>query len=237
MCSAVASRARERSSTSSSSASGAVLGTRRAARSAAVRSAGAAAGGRRGPVPVRRFGPALGGGGEDVGPRDAPVATGADDAVRGQPVLVEEPPHDRRQHGAGAAGRPGSGAVACRCRDGRRGRASVAPEVAGSSARTTAASTLAGSAASRVERLVGGRGHDRDRGADRDGVALGDEDRPHEPGHGRRHLGVHLLGGHLEECLVDLDRVADLLAPRRDGPLGDGLTELGHRDLLHRSEP
>src|SRR6185503_8852613 len=48
---------------------------------------------------------------------------------------------------------------------------------------------------------------------------------------GRRNLGVHLVRGDLEERLVPLDRVADLLEPLGQRPLGDGLTHLGHHDV------
>ena len=46
-------------------------------------------------------------------------------------------------------------------------------------------------------------------------------------------LGVHLVGGDLEQRLVALDLVADLLHPLGDGPLGDGLAHLGHDDVGH----
>jgi hypothetical protein len=41
-------------------------------------------------------------------------------------------------------------------------------------------------------------------------------------------LGVDLVGRHLEQRLVDGDRVADLLEPAGDRPLGDGLTQGRH---------
>ena len=46
-----------------------------------------------------------------------------------------------------------------------------------------------------------------------------------------RDLGVHLVRGYLEDRFVTLDRVADLLHPARNGPLGDGLAHLGHDDV------
>ena len=44
------------------------------------------------------------------------------------------------------------------------------------------------------------------RSADLDRLVLGDRDLQQRPGHRRRHLGVHLVGGDLEQRLVDLDR-------------------------------
>ena len=70
--------------------------------------------------------------------------------------------------------------------------------------------------------------------ADVDGVTLLHQDLAQQPGRRRRHLGVDLVGRDLEEELVLGDLVAHLLEPAGDGPVGDGLTELGHRDLCHR---
>ena len=47
-------------------------------------------------------------------------------------------------------------------------------------------------------------------------------------------LRVDLVGGDFEEQLVALHPISDLLEPFRDGSLGDGLTELGHRDVRHQ---
>src|SRR3712207_9087942 len=44
----------------------------------------------------------------------------------------------------------------------------------------------------------------------------------------RSDLGVDLVGRHLEQGLVDGDRVADLLEPTGDGSLGDALAERRH---------
>ena len=49
-------------------------------------------------------------------------------------------------------------------------------------------------------------------------------------GDGRGDLGVDLVGGDLEQRLVDLDLVALGLEPAGDGALGDGLAQRGHRD-------
>ena len=64
----------------------------------------------------------------------------------------------------------------------------------------------------------------------RDGLVLLNQDLLQRAGHRGRDLGVDLVGGDLEERLIDLDRVADLLEPPGDGALGDALAELGHRD-------
>src|SRR6185503_17925119 len=96
---------------------------------------------RGGAMPVGGGGVSLGGGREDVGPRDPPVATRADDGVLGEAVLVEESPHDRRLRRGRAGGRAGVDAAGADAD-------AAEPATAGSSARATAASTLAGSASS-----------------------------------------------------------------------------------------
>ena len=62
----------------------------------------------------------------------------------------------------------------------------------------------------------------------------GDLDLQQRAGDRRRDLGVDLVGGDLEQRLVDLHRVADLLEPAGDGALGDALAERRHR---HRCRP
>src|SRR5919204_347412 len=57
------------------------------------------------------------------------------------------------------------------------------------------------------------------------------------PRHRRGHLGVDLVGGDLEQRLVDLDLVALLLQPARDGALGDRLAELRHLDWCGHQNP
>ena len=64
--------------------------------------------------------------------------------------------------------------------------------------------------------------------ADGDGVVLLGGDRQQGARDRRRDLGVDLVGGHLDQRLVDLDAVADLLQPAGDGALGDRLAQLGH---------
>jgi hypothetical protein len=51
------------------------------------------------------------------------------------------------------------------------------------------------------------------------------------PAIGRRDLGVDLVGGDLEQRLVDLDGVADLLQPAGDGAFGDALAQLRKCDV------
>ena len=46
------------------------------------------------------------------------------------------------------------------------------------------------------------------------------------PGGRGGHLGVDLVGGHLDQRLVGLDAVADLLEPLEDRSLGDRLAHL-----------
>src|SRR5699024_3641028 len=65
-------------------------------------------------------------------------------------------------------------------------------------------------------------------GSDLDGLVLLDEDRGQGPGDGGGDLGVDLVGGDLEQRLVDLDLVALGLQPLRDRALGDRLTERRH---------
>ena len=64
-------------------------------------------------------------------------------------------------------------------------------------------------------------------------VGLGKDLRQRASG-GRRHLGVDLVGGHLDQWLVRLNAIADLLQPLENGPLGDRFAHLGHRDLHGR---
>ena len=72
---------------------------------------------------------------------------------------------------------------------------------------------------------------DREARTHLDGVALGHDDLGQHTGDRRRHLGVDLVGGHLEQRLVDRDLVADALQPLRDRALGDRLAQLGHRHV------
>ena len=66
------------------------------------------------------------------------------------------------------------------------------------------------------------------------GLVLGDLDLQHGAGDRRRDLGVDLVGGDLQQRLVDLDGLADLLEPAGDGALGDALAQGRH---LHRRCP
>src|SRR5699024_9689036 len=72
---------------------------------------------------------------------------------------------------------------------------------------------------------------DGEGGADVDGLVLLGHDLLQGAGDGGGDLGVDLVGGDLEQGLVDLDGVADGLEPLGDGALGDGLAEFGHDDV------
>ena len=63
-----------------------------------------------------------------------------------------------------------------------------------------------------------------------DGVILLRDDLGQHAGGGGRDLGVDLVGGDLEQRFVQFDRVALLLEPPGDGPLGDALAECRHLD-------
>ena len=67
-------------------------------------------------------------------------------------------------------------------------------------------------------------------GADLDGLVLVGLDLEQRARDGGGDLGVDLVGGHLEQRLVDGDLVARLLEPAGDGAFGDGLAECGEGD-------
>ena len=75
------------------------------------------------------------------------------------------------------------------------------------------------------------------RGSDRHGVALGDQDLVQHARRRGRDLGVDLVGRDLQQRLVDLDVVADRLQPTRHGALGDGFAQLRHADRRDRAFP
>jgi hypothetical protein len=66
---------------------------------------------------------------------------------------------------------------------------------------------------------------------DLDRLALLHQDLLHDAGPWRGNLGVDLVGRDLEQRLVGLHRVADLLQPAGDRPLGDGDAHLRHHDV------
>ena len=68
-------------------------------------------------------------------------------------------------------------------------------------------------------------------GADLDGVVLVGLDLEQRARDRGGDLGVDLVGGDLQQGLVDGDRVTDLLEPAGDGALGDGLAECGEGDF------
>src|SRR5699024_5681777 len=82
--------------------------------------------------------------------------------------------------------------------------------------------------------VVAGAGAVADDGEGRpdlDGLVFPGDDLLEGAGQGGGDLGVDLVGGDLEEGLVDLDGVALLLEPLGDGALGDGFAECGHRHV------
>ena len=72
-----------------------------------------------------------------------------------------------------------------------------------------------------------------DRGADRHRLPRRHEDLQQHAVVRAGDLRVDLVGRHLEQRIVERDRVADLLEPVADRALGDGLPELGHGDVVH----
>jgi len=77
---------------------------------------------------------------------------------------------------------------------------------------------------------LGGIADRRDHFVDRDGFTRLDLDLGQHAGDRRRNLGVNLVGGNLEERLVAIDRIAHLLDPADDRPLGNRFPHLGHHD-------
>ena len=137
----------------------------------------------------------------------------------------------------GVALPPPVGAAVLRVRAGAR-----AP--AGPRARVPAGPRERAPAPARIRRQVGsaparalseraafdGVADDGQLAADLDGVVLlGDDLGQHTRG-GRGDFGVDLVGRHFNERLVEFDRVAFLLEPAGDRPLGDALTECRHLD-------
>ena len=90
-----------------------------------------------------------------------------------------------------------------------------------------------GGGCGRSRRCGAGLADDGDHGADVDRVAFLDADLGERSGHRRRHLGVDLVGRHLEERLVLGDRVTDRFEPLGDRSFGDRFAELRERDVCH----
>src|SRR5699024_134868 len=76
--------------------------------------------------------------------------------------------------------------------------------------------------------------HDRQHATDLDGVILACAYLQQGAGHRRGDLGVDLIGGDLEQRLVDLDLIAHGLQPLSHGTLGDTFTQRrqGHLGAL-----
>ena len=174
---------------------------------------------------------------EHVVARDAAAFAAAADRRRVETLLVDQPAHDRRRHraaavrggrgcGHGGAGRRGRGSGRGRGRRcGRDGRRAEAAAGAGARRGRAGAGGAGGAGAGTSV------GDHREARADRHRLALLHDDLGDEPGLRRGHLGVDLVGRHLEQRLVRVDLLADLLEPLRDRALGDRLTELRHRDV------
>ena len=65
-------------------------------------------------------------------------------------------------------------------------------------------------------------------GAHSDRLVLLGEDLEQHPGDRGRDLGVDLVGGDLQQRLVDRDLITDRLQPARHGAFGDGFAKCGH---------
>jgi hypothetical protein len=74
-------------------------------------------------------------------------------------------------------------------------------------------------------------------GAHLDRLALWDDDLSEDTRRRRGDLGVHLVGRDFEQRLVALHLIADRFHPAGDRALGDGLSELWHRDVSQRGAP
>jgi len=111
---------------------------------------------------------------------------------------------------------------------GRGGRSSRSSCHGSRRSRSCRSSNGGGGRSSSGGRGLGRVANARDLGADFDGLILGNQDLEEDAGDGGRDLGVDLVGGHLNDGLIELDGIADLLEPRRNGALGDGLAQSGH---------
>ena len=115
----------------------------------------------------------------------------------------------------------------------------MAPPAPGASAAGAASGSGSGSAAGSGfgrRRGFGGRCRPgaasvtdhREFRTDLGGLVLGDDDLLEDPGERGGNLGVDLVGGDLDQGLVDGDLVADFLEPAGDSAFGDALTESRH---------
>ena len=167
-----------------------------------------------------------------VGAGDSPTDTSAGDLRGVQPVLSDQPAHNRRQHESAAAGGGSTRRLwrsriwrsRCRLWWRRRWRSYFCYWLR------------------RGRRRFGRRRGSRpvlaqngDHRAHFHRVSLGGHNLHQHPGHGRGNLGVHLVGGHLKERLVFSHLVAHLLVPLDDGALHHRLAQLWHPHLRHRA--
>ena len=75
--------------------------------------------------------------------------------------------------------------------------------------------------------------HPGEDGTDLNGLTFRDQDLGHHTRDGRWHLGIDLVGRHLEQRLVLGNGVTHLLEPTRNRSFGDRLTEHGKRYIAH----
>ena len=139
-------------------------------------------------------------------------------------VAAAAPEQDAAGGGVGGVGTGGGGGAGVSCTG--AGAAAGAGSASGAGAGSPAG------AGGRRRGCVG-VADDGDHGADVDRVTFLHADLGEHAGHGRRHLGVDLVGGHLEQGLVSGDGVADLLEPLGDRALGDRFAELWESDVCH----
>ncbi len=170
------------------------------------------------------------------------VVLGQDPAHHGRQTAVPRRRRPTRRRPGGAAAR--GGRRRCGGGAGRSGRGEVAPRggaAGGAGGGVSGAGLAAGSAASGAASPARGRrrtvADDGELHAHLDRLALGDEDLGEDAGRGRGHLGVDLVGRHLEERLVALDRVAHGLHPAGDRAFGHRLAELRHHDVSQGGVP
>ncbi len=80
-------------------------------------------------------------------------------------------------------------------------------------------------------RRSGSRLDTEEHGADGHGLVGVDQDLGDRARHGRRHLGIDLVGRDLDERVIDGDHVAGLHEPLEHRALGDGIAHLGEGDV------
>ena len=167
--------------------------------------------------------------GEHIGPGDASPLTRALDLAGLEVVLLQQLAYYRREHEI-AVTVPGR---LSRRRSFARGRRRFGGDCRGA----FVGLGLGGwrlFLGRRRRRRARGRADHCEPGADVDGFPLGHEDLGQHARRRRRHLGVDLVGGDLEQDFILGHLITHLLEPLGDGALGDGLAQLRHRDVGHQ---